>query len=57
MEYTDDTEPERGTEFLKESLPKPLRREGMCSPKPIFYSTNSLTPVPSPNGEGRDYCY
>ena len=54
MEYTDDTEPERGTEYLRESLPKPLRREGMCSPKCFFLSKRSLTPVPSPNGEGRE---
>ena len=35
---------ERGTEFLKGSLPKPLRREGMCSPKCFFLSKRSLTP-------------
>ena len=39
---------------LTKSLPKPLRRRGCVPTKPIFNSINSLTPVPSPNGEGSE---
>ncbi|EID32437.1 hypothetical protein HMPREF9969_1535 [Prevotella sp. oral taxon 306 str. F0472] len=41
----------------REASPSPSERRGCLPQKPIFYSTNSLTPVPSPNGEGREYSY
>ena len=54
-EYTEGTKRQGDTEFLKEHG-NPQKQTPMCnSTKSLPKSIYSLTPVPSPNGEGREH--